>query len=246
MPKSFFIDTSRCIACRGCQIACKEWHELPANQTRQQGSHQNPPDLNPNNYKVLRFSEYLDGDAVRWVFFPDQCRHCQDPPCISVGGSLVDGAMIHDPQTGAVVYTEKTSKISGKNFEEILSACPYNIPRRNPKTGRISKCDMCFDRVSHGLVPVCVKTCPTGAMNFGERKEILDMANARLAEVKKTFPKAMLADADSVSVVYLLTDDPQKYYKFSVAQNDSGMDRKMFFAQLFRPVRKSASSVLRG
>lgn len=244
MPKSFFIDTSRCTACRGCQIACKEWNGLATNQTKQTGSHQNPPDLNPNNYKLVRFSEYLDGDTVRWVFFPDQCRHCQDPPCISVGGSLVEGAMIHDPQTGAVVYTEKTKKISQKDFEDIREACPYNIPRRDPKTGLISKCTMCFDRVSHGLVPACVKSCPTGAMNFGERQEMLDLANARLEEVKKTFPKAMLADPDIVSVIYLLTDDPKKYHKFSVARNDTGMNRKMFLAQLLAPVRKSAESVL--
>ena len=108
-------------------------------------------DLNPNNYKLVRFSEYLDGETVRWVFFPDQCRHCQDPPCISVGGALVDGAMIHDPKTGAVVYTEKTSKISKKNFEEIRESCPYNIPRRDAKTGRISKCTMCYDRIDPWL-----------------------------------------------------------------------------------------------
>lgn len=246
MPKSFFIDTSRCTACRGCQIACKEWNGLPANNTKQTGTHQNPPDLNPNNYKLVRFSEYLDGDIVRWVFFADQCRHCQDPPCIAVGGSLVEGAMIHDPETGAVVYTDKTRKISEKDFEEIRQACPYNIPRRNPKTGIISKCTMCFDRVSHGLVPACVKACPTGAMNFGERQEMLDLANKRLAEVKKSFPKANLADPDIVSVIYLLTDDPQKYHKYAVAQNDSGIDRKMFLAQLFAPVRKAAASVLHG
>ena len=157
----------------------------------------------------------------------------------------MDGAMIHDKQTGAVIYTEKTREISEKDFEEIRQACPYNIPRRDPKTGQISKCTMCFDRISHGLIPACVKACPTGALNFGERQQMLDMASAHLAEVKKTFPKAMLADPDSVSVIYLLTDDPQKYYRFSVAQNDSGMNRKMFLAQLFAPVKKSASSVLR-
>ena len=246
MPKSFFIDTSRCTACRGCQIACKEWNELPPNRTKQRGSHQNPQDLNPNNYKLVRFSEYRDGETVRWLFFPDQCRHCQDPPCISVGGALVDGAMFHDPKTGAVVYTEKTSKISKKDFEEIRESCPYNIPRRNTKTGRISKCTMCYDRITNGLLPACVKACPTGAMNFGEQQDMQDLAKARLAELKKSFPKATLADPDSVNVIYLLTDEPQKYHKFSVAGNDSGMDRKMFLAQLFAPVKQSAGRLLLG
>jgi formate dehydrogenase iron-sulfur subunit len=243
MPKAFFIDTSRCTACRGCQIACKEWNELPPNQTRQRGSHQNPPDLNPNNYKVVRFSEHLDAGTVKWLFFPDQCRHCQDPPCISVGGSLVDGAMIHDAQTGAVVYTDKTSQISEKDFEEIRESCPYNIPRRNPKTGVISKCTMCFDRISHGLLPACVKACPTGAMNFGEYPDMLALANSRLADVKKTCPKANLADADTVNVIYLLIDEPKKYHDFAVAQNDTGIDRKTFLAHLFAPVRRSAESL---
>ena len=221
-------------------------NELPADQTKQQGSHQNPPDFNPHNYKLVRFSEYLDGETIRWVFFADQCRHCQDPPCISVGGALVESAIIHDRQTGAVIYIEKTSKISKKDFEEIREACPYNIPRRDPKTGRISKCTMCYDRISHGLIPACVKACPTGAMNFGEQQEMQDLAKARLEEIKKTFPKAVLADPDIVNVIYLLTDEPKKYHKYSVARNDSGIDRKMFLAQLFAPVKQSASRVLLG
>jgi len=247
MPKSFFIDTSRCTACRGCQLACKEWYELPPNLTKQRGSHQNPPDLNPNNYKLVRFSEYLDGETVRWLFFPDQCRHCLDPPCFEVGNGLVEDAMIHDSITGAVVYTEKTSQISEKDFEDIRDACPYNIPRRNAATGRISKCTMCHDRISRGLLPACVKACPTGTMNFGERQDMLDLANARLEKVKKTFPKAMLANPDTVSVIYLLADDPQRYYSFSVASRASGMNRKQFLARLFAPVRQpSALSVFSG
>ena len=70
MPKAFFIDTSRCTACRGCQIACKEWNELPANATKQSGSHQNPPDLNPNNFKVVRFNEHLEKGTDPLEFFP--------------------------------------------------------------------------------------------------------------------------------------------------------------------------------
>ena len=76
MPKAFLIDTTRCTACRGCQVACKEWHDLPANSTKQRGSHQNPPDLNPRNLKIVRFHEHLDARGnVVWNFFPDQCRH---------------------------------------------------------------------------------------------------------------------------------------------------------------------------
>ena len=239
MPKSFFIDTSRCTACRGCQIACKEWNELPANKTKQTGTHQNPPDLNPYNYKLVRFSEHLEKGVIRWNFFPDQCRHCTDPPCVYVGADLVEGALIHDEETGAVVYTDKTEKISEKDFEQILNSCPYNIPRRDSKTGRISKCTMCHDRVTRGMKPICVAVCPTGTMNFGERAEILAMAEKRLEQAKKDYPKAILADANSVSVIYLLVDEPKNYYQHSVAQQEFGMDRKMFLSRLGRPFRKT-------
>ena len=243
MPYSFFVDTSRCTACRGCQIACKEWHELPANKTRQTGSHQNPPDLNANNYKLVRFSEHLENGVIRWNFFPDQCRHCIDPPCVQIAEDYEEGAMIKDAETGAVVYTDKTSKISQEGFEEIRGACPYDIPRRNASTGKIVKCDMCFDRISRGLKPVCVGVCPTGTMNFGERNQMLALAKKRLAKLKKEFPKAMLADPDEVNVIYLLTDLPENYCEYAVAQGNADMNRQQFLAGLAAPFKRAGRAL---
>jgi len=244
MPKAFLIDTSRCTACRGCQIACKEWNELPANATKQRGSHQNPPDLNPYNFKVVRFSERLEGTTVRWNFFPDQCRHCVDPPCFHEAAKLVDGAIIHDSETGAVLYTDKTKKIKADGFEIIRDSCPYDIPRRNPKTGSIVKCTMCHERVVRGLLPACVKACPTGAMNFGDRAKMLELAQQRLAAVRKEYPQALLADPDDVNVIYLLVDEPKNYHKHSVAGRDQDLDRKMFLARLGRPLRRGMETLL--
>lgn len=216
MPKTFLIDTTRCTACRGCQVACKEWHELPANETKQRGSHQNPPDLNPYNLKIVRFTERLDTNGtVIWNFFPDQCRHCLTPICVDVADQTVPGAMIKDPKTGAVLATEKTAELSPEDAKAVIDACPYNIPRLDPKTNRLTKCDMCIDRVSAGLPPMCVKTCPTGAMVFGEREEILPLAQSRLASVKKRFPKAFLADFRDVSVIYLLAEEKEYYYEYA-------------------------------
>ena len=241
MPKTFLIDTSRCTACRGCQIACKEWHELPANQTRQRGSHQNPPDLNPNNYKLVRFSEHLDNDVIRWNFFPDQCRHCDVPPCKELGDVYHEGTIIQDEKTGAVLFTDKTTVFTEEEFEQVREACPYDIPRRDPKTGLLSKCTMCNDRVLKGMLPACVKVCPTGAMNFGERADMLKLAESRLATVKKTWPKAMLADPGDVNVIYLLIDDPENYHTHSVAQAAFGpMTKKQFLATLARPFKAMA------
>ena len=216
MPKAFLVDTTRCTACRGCQLACKEWHDLPANETKQRGSHQNPPDLNPNNLKIVRFNERMTKEGVVvWNFFPDQCRHCVTPVCVDVADMAVPGAMIKDKKTGAVLATEKSAKLSPADAKAVAEACPYNIPRIDPKTRRITKCDMCFDRVSAGMQPICVKTCPTGTMVFGEREEILAVAQKRLAFAKERFPKAHLVDMEDVSVIYLLAEEKEHYYEYA-------------------------------
>jgi formate dehydrogenase iron-sulfur subunit len=238
MPKTILIDTSRCTACRGCQIACKEWHELPANKTYQVGwgSHQNPQDLNPNNYKLVRFSEHLENGVVRWNFFPDQCRHCEVAPCKETADMYMEGAILKDEETGAVLFTEKTRKFTKEVFEEIREACPYNIPRRNQSTGLMSKCTMCNDRIHNGMIPACVKACPTGTMMFGDREEMLKLAEQRLALLKKEWPKAQLADPEDVNVIYLLIDEPENYHEFTVASAaGTGMDRKEFLAKFARP-----------
>ena len=216
MPKTFLIDTTRCTACRGCQLACKEWHDLPANETKQRGSHQNPPDLNPYNLKIVRFHEHMDkSGTVFWNFFPDQCRHCLTPICKDVADMAVPGAMIQDPKTGAVLATEKTAQLSPEDAQAVIDACPYNIPRLDPKTNRLTKCDMCIDRVAAGMQPICVKTCPTGTMVFGEREEILPLAQKRLEVAKQRFPKAFLADFRDVSVIYLLSEEKEYYYEYA-------------------------------
>ncbi len=214
MPKSFLIDTTRCTACRGCQLACKEWHNLPANHTRQMGTHQNPPDLNPYNLKIIRFREHFDDSGnVVWNFFPDQCRHCRQPICLEVANMWVPGAMVKDEKSGAVLVTEKFAQLPEKAANDVVRSCPYNVPRYDVKTHMLTKCDMCIDRVSSGLVPMCVKTCPTGAMVFGERKEILAEAEKRLAKVKKEHRNARLVDVEDVNVIYLLAEEAKYYYE---------------------------------
>lgn len=244
MPKAILIDTTKCTACRGCQVGCKEWKNLPPVATKQRGTHQNPPDLGPYNFKLVRFNEYLEGDTVRWNFFPDACRHCLEAPCKS-GASLPDSIVI-DKDTGAVIYTEKTAK---ESFETIKSSCPYDIPRLDPKTKRIVKCDMCIDRVKANLLPMCVKSCAMGAMSFGDRADILAQAAKRLVAVQKEFPKAQLCDMENVSVIYLIADAPAKYHKFAVADASDalkgapGMTRTEMLAGLLAPLRKGAQQI---
>ena len=232
--KSFFIDTTKCTACRGCQIACKQWNQRATEKTINRGSHQNPPDLSFNTWKLVRFNE-ISGDKVEWYFFPDQCRHCVSPPCKEVADGKAKGAVTHDEKTGAVVFNPKI-KIKPADFKEIREACPYDIPRINFGTGIMGKCTMCFDRTPEGLLPACVKTCPTGAMSFGDRKAMLEKANKRLEEVKGLYKDASLANPEDVRVIYLLADDPKKYHKNAVAENSIGITRKMALKRLFQPL----------
>ncbi|BCS89738.1 4Fe-4S dicluster domain-containing protein [Pseudodesulfovibrio sediminis] len=242
MSKTFFIDLTKCTACRGCQVACKQWKKLPAEKTENWGSHQNPKDLSGVTLKLVRFEEVGDNANMQWLFFPEQCRHCVEPPCLDA--MTVPGSIVHDQETGAVVYTELTAQEPDK--DGFGMACPYDIPRVNEETGQVVKCDMCIDRVRIGLLPACVQTCPTGAMNFGDREEMLALADKRLEAAQKRYPDAELVDADSVRVIYLVQTDPDSYYESLSADASSirqrgPMSRKQFLAKLGRPVKNMTS-----
>ncbi len=211
--KSILVDTSRCTACRGCQVACKQWNGLPGTKTKQIGTYQNPQDLSSDTWRLVRFAEGRKGDGKPyWYFFSDQCRHCVDPPCMDAVGGYVEGGVVRDEATGAILYTKKSSKAP---LEEVRNACPYNIPRQDPKTKVLVKCTFCSDRLANGMPPACVQSCPTGALVYGDRKEILEMAAKRVDELKKTSPETRALNPDDVRVIYIVTDDPGKYYQYA-------------------------------
>lgn len=204
--KGILIDVSRCTGCRGCQVACKQWNELPATPTTQTGTYQNPPDMNGDTYKIVRFSEGLDRlGNVYWNFLTDMCRHCLVPPCKL---AAKPDTIIHDSATGAVVYTEKTAE---NEFEVLRRMCPYDIPRKNNRTGAVVKCTMCFDRISDGGIPACVQSCPTGAMRFGDLADIRSQATERVAAMKQSHPHARALDMSEVRVIYVLDQAPGTY-----------------------------------
>lgn len=236
--KTFFIDLTKCTACRGCQVACKQWKKLPAEVTKNWGSHQNPKDLGFNTLKLVRFSEVVeDGQLRKWYFFPDQCRHCVHPPCKMVGDMYDDRAILQDPRTGAVIFTDFTKNLDA---EEIRMACPYDIPRRDADSLIQSKCDMCLDRVQNGLLPACVLSCPTGTMSFGGREEMLELARKRLAEVRAYRPDAVLVDPDDTRVVYLCEESPRRYHGTAMAEADvpGTLSRKKMLAAVASPVQR--------
>jgi len=239
MSKSFFIDTTLCTACRACQVACKQWHDLPAEETKNRGTYENPADLSFDTYKLVRMREEVIGGKLKWLFFPEQCRHCVEAPCLDTAGDA--SAVYKDAATGAIIFTANTK---GLNVDEIIESCPYNIPRKGPD-GTLAKCDMCLDRVHNGLLPACVKTCPTGAMNFGERSEMVALAKSRLSTVKKANPKAALLDPDDVNVIYLVTEKPSLYHEFAVASNTAfDITRQVALRRMFKPLTNIVSRLL--
>ncbi len=232
MAKAFFIDTTVCTACRGCQVACKQWKGLPAEKTVNRGSFQNPEDLSFTTLKLVRMSETEIENKLHWLFFPDQCRHCIEPPCLEAAGE--PKAIYKDKATGAVLYTKVTKEL---DTESIIQSCPYNIPRKGPD-GSLSKCDMCIDRVSNGLLPACVKACPTGAMSFGEYKDMRFWAQARLSELKHKYPKATLLNPDKTRVIYLVAFNPNLYWDYAVAsEREFDITRAVAMQRLLNPLR---------
>ena len=238
MAKAFFIDTTTCTGCRGCQIACKQWKKLPAEKTVNRGSFQNPEDLSFTTYKLVRMTEAEIDQKLRWLFFPDQCRHCLEPPCLEAAGEPT--AIYKDKATGAVIYTKVTKDL---DTDAIIESCPYNIPRKGPD-GSLAKCDMCNDRVSNGLLPACVKTCPTGTMNFGEYKDMRMYAQARLAEVRHKYPKATLVNADKLRVIFLTAFEPTSYWQYAIAEHrEVDITRLVAMQRMFKPFRQLFSGL---
>ena len=130
-------DASKCTACRGCQLACKQWNGLKAGQTEHTGTYQNPPSLQPNTYMIIHFQDYVapEGD-VRWLFRKEACMHCTNAACVTVCPS---GALYYNKEFGTVGMDRE--KCIG--CKECVSACPFEVPRYDKKTEKVYKCDMC-------------------------------------------------------------------------------------------------------
>jgi len=212
--KSFLIDTTKCVACRSCQVACKQWNENPAEDPvpSNLGSYENPPDLSWSNWALIRFKEAeRDDGTLAWNFVRQSCRHCIDAPC-KQAAEHADSITIDDV-TGAVLFNEGTAN---ENFDKIRKACPFDVPRQGPD-GRLHKCRMCVDRVHNGELPACVKACPNDGISFGDRADMLQIAEERLAVVREEFPDAAILDQDDVRVLILLADRESMYKLRSVA-----------------------------
>ena len=205
------IDVSRCIGCKACQSACMEWNDLRQEVGHFEGSYQNPNDLSPNVWTLMKFAEYENEQGnLEWLIRKDGCMHCEDPGCLKAcpaPGAIVQYA------NGIVDFI--SDKCIGCGY--CVKGCPFDIPRISKTDHKSYKCTLCSDRVTVGLEPACVKACPTGAIMFGTKTDMKHQAEERIVDLKsRGFNNAGLYDPQEVGgthVMYVLhhADKPSLY-----------------------------------
>jgi formate dehydrogenase iron-sulfur subunit len=174
MTKAMLLDLNECIGCRACQTACKQWNGLPAESTHNFGSYENPPRRSAKTWTTVSFNEVNEGDRFYWVFAKRQCMHCEHPACAT---ACIVGAL-HKSDEGPVAYDSR--KCIGCRY--CMLACPFGVPtfEWDKPIPFIRKCTMCEDRLAAGKSPACAAVCPTGAILFGERSDLVTEARARM------------------------------------------------------------------
>ncbi|MGI9154118.1 MAG: formate dehydrogenase subunit beta, partial [Rubrivivax sp.] len=195
------IDVTKCIGCKACQSACQEWNDLREEVGINEGSYQNPHDLTENSWTLMRFAEHEQNGTLEWLIRKDGCMHCADPGCLKACPS--PGAIIQY-SNGIVDFQEEHCIGCGY----CVAGCPFDVPRISKKDSKAYKCTLCSDRVSVGLEPACIKACPTQALVFGSKEDMIDHANGRIADLKERgFDQAGLYDPAGVGgthVMYVL------------------------------------------
>ena len=205
------IDVTRCIGCKACQAACMEWNDLRQDIGYFEGSYDNPGDLSPATWTLMRFTEWEDPKGnLEWLIRKDGCMHCADPGCLEAC-----------PSPGAIVQYANgiVDFVSGNciGCGYCIKGCPFDIPRLSEVDQKVYKCTLCSDRVAVGQEPACAKACPTGAIVFGTKPDMTAWAGERIADLKsRGFGQAGLYDPPGVGgthVMYVLhhADTPHIY-----------------------------------
>lgn len=207
------IDVSLCTGCKGCQVACSEWNDLRDEVGHNVGVYDNPADLTPETWTVIRFDEYEDESGkLEWLLRKEGCMHCADPGCLKACPS--PGAIV---QFANGIVDFQSDQCIGCGY--CVAGCPFDVPRISKKDNKAYKCTLCADRVAVGQEPACVKTCPTGAIAFGSKADMKQLAANRVDELKsRGHDGAGLYDPEGVGgthVMYVLThaDTPQIYHR---------------------------------
>ncbi len=207
---SKYIDTTTCIGCKACEVACQEWNDLKIVPTQQTGTYQTLPALHPDYWNLIRFNERDFDGGIVWLMRKDQCMHCDEPGCLAA--CPAPGAIV---QYGNGIVDVNPDQCIGCKYCE--TGCPFDVPKFSATTGKMSKCTLCVDRVAVGLEPACVKSCPTGCLHFGTKDDMVALGQIRVSQLKANgFTQATLYDPQGVhgtGVVTVLAhgDHPEWY-----------------------------------
>jgi formate dehydrogenase iron-sulfur subunit len=220
----FFTDTSVCIGCKACEVACKEWNLVPEDGLVFTGhSYDNTGGLGADSWRHVAFIEQerplrvpsdadADAEGMRWLMSSDVCKHCTHSACLDVC------------PTGAIVRTEMGTVLVQ---EDVCNGCGYCVPacpfgvldkREIADDGRVWKCTLCYDRTKEGLTPACAQACPTESIQYGPLDELRERAAGRLDKViEDGFVGARLYGHDpddgvgGFGAFFLLLDEPEVY-----------------------------------
>jgi formate dehydrogenase iron-sulfur subunit len=214
--KGFFTDTSVCIGCKACEVACKEWNGLEGNPPKfLADSFDNTGQLDAENWRHVKFIEHVPdtamaaGNGQAWLMMSDVCKHCQQASCMEVC------------PTNAIVRTEFDTVYIQQDVcngcRNCISACPYSVIGFNQTTGTVHKCTLCYDRLQNDMTPACAKACPTQSIQFGRVADLQLVADKRLQVLQSQgITNAQLYGRDDkvyggLNNFFLLMDKPEVY-----------------------------------
>jgi len=220
----FLTDTTLCIGCKACEVACKQWNGLPTDGLELTGnSYDNTTDLGATTWRHVAFVERMEAAPAEgfrmppfqsnWLMLSDVCKHCVRAGCLEAC------------PTGAIIRTDYDTVVIQQDICNgcgyCVPACPFGVPELSMADGKVHKCTLCYDRVKDGLEPACAKACPTDSIQFGDVRQLMDRALGRVDELKALGVEGARIYGDTelggggniggLNCFFVLTDEPEVY-----------------------------------